>query len=139
MPGAGLGPGPATASGPNGNAKASRMIEEQRGDEPDWDSPLQFNLTPGMLIHALMAMATAVHTGWESCIEDGLVVSDLVAMDDGAGTSIRLAEQEFYEDNNPDSVCSSWRRAMSCRTPFRWSGTSCCCLPWSWSSWHRSS
>ena len=95
--------------GPNGNVKANtRMIEEQQGDEPDWDSPLQFTLTPGLLIHALMATATAVHTGWESCIEEGLVVSDVVAMDDGAGTSIRLAEQEFYEDNNPDNVWHDW-------------------------------
>ncbi len=55
-------------------------------------------MTPGLLIYALMGTATAVHTGWESCIEDGLVVSDLVTMGDSAETSIRLAEQEFYEE-----------------------------------------
>jgi hypothetical protein len=88
--------------------RTREMIEEQQSDEPDWDSPLQFTLTPGLLIHALMGTATAVHTGWESCIEEGLVVSDVVAMDDSAGTSIRLTEQEFYEDNNPDNVWHDW-------------------------------
>jgi hypothetical protein len=45
------------------------MIEEQDRNEPDWESPLHLKLTPALLIHALMGTASAVHTGWSSCID----------------------------------------------------------------------
>jgi hypothetical protein len=85
-----------------------KMIEEQDGTEPDWDSPLQLTLTPALLIQALMRSASAVHTGWSSCIDDKLVVSGLVCMDDAAGNYVRLAEQEFYEDEEPEVVWHDW-------------------------------
>lgn len=84
------------------------MIEEQAGTEPDWDSPLQVKLTPALLIHALMATASAVHTGWSSCIDEKLVVSGVVSIDDAAGNYVRLAEQEFYEDEDPEVVWRDW-------------------------------
>ena len=84
------------------------MIEEQDKTEPDWGSPLQLELTPAMLIHALMATASAVHTGWASCIDEKLVVSGAVSMDDAAGNYVRLAEQEFYEDEDPEVVWHDW-------------------------------
>ncbi len=84
------------------------MIQEQDTTEPDWDSPLQLKLTPALLIHSLMATASAVHTGWESCIDEKLVVSGVVSMDEVAGNYVRLAEQEFYEDEDPDVVWHDW-------------------------------
>jgi hypothetical protein len=84
------------------------MIEEQDRNEPDWSSPLHLELTPALLIHALMATASAVHTGWSTCIEENLVVSGVVSMDDAAGNYVRLVEQEFYEDEDPEVVWHDW-------------------------------
>ena len=84
------------------------MMPEQDSTEPDWDSPLSFALTPALLIHSLMATASAVHTGWSSCIDDKLVASNLVSMDDSAGNYVRLAEQEFFEDEDPETVWHDW-------------------------------
>jgi hypothetical protein len=83
-------------------------MEEENVTEPDWDSQLTVRLTPGMLIHALMATASAVHTGIASCVEEKLVVNDLVSMDDREGNYVRLAEQEFYEDDDPETVWHDW-------------------------------
>lgn len=84
------------------------MIEEQDKNEPDMGNPLQLELTPALLIHSLMATASAVHTGWSTCIDEKLVVTSAVSMDDSAGNYIRLAEQEFYEDEDPDVVWHDW-------------------------------
>jgi len=84
------------------------MIEEQDRNEPGWDSPLRLELTPALLIHALMATASAVHTGWSTCIEENLVVSGVISMDDAAGNYVRLVEQEFYEDEDPEVVWHDW-------------------------------
>ncbi|AGA91453.1 hypothetical protein Thimo_2743 [Thioflavicoccus mobilis 8321] len=84
------------------------MSQEQALVGPDWDSPVQLTLTPALMIHALMATATAVHTGWESCIEEGLVVSSLIAMDEGAGHYVRLVEQEYDDENDPEIAWHDW-------------------------------
>lgn len=84
------------------------MIEEQDRNEPDWGSLLHLQLTPAQLIHVLMGSASAVHTGWSSCIDEKLVVSGVASMDDAAGHYVRLAEQEFYEDEDPDVVWHDW-------------------------------
>jgi hypothetical protein len=84
------------------------MMPEQDATEPDWDSPLSLTLTPALLIHSLMKTASAVHTGWSSCIDDQLVVANLVSMDDAAGNYVRLAEQEFFEDEDPETVWHDW-------------------------------
>jgi len=84
------------------------MIEEQDAADPDWDSPLHIKLTPRLLIHTLMGTASAVHTGWASCVDDKLLMSNLVSMDDAAGHYVRLAEQEFYEDQDPETVWHDW-------------------------------
>lgn len=86
----------------------SESSENQAADGPDWETPLSITTTPALLIHALMATATAVHTGWSSCVDDNLVLSNLVAMDDGAGHYARLVEQEFVEDGKPESVWHDW-------------------------------
>jgi hypothetical protein len=84
------------------------MIKEKDAPEPDWDSQLTLRLTPTMLIHALMPTASAVHTGHSSCVDDTLVVNNLVSMDDTEGNYVRLAEQEFYEDEDPETVWHDW-------------------------------
>lgn len=113
------------------------MSQDQAGVEPDWDGPLQLTLTPALIIHALMATATATHTGWESCIDEGLVLSNLVAMDDGSGHYVRLAEQEFIEDADPETVWHDWTlevRIAGVLTTGHWQvpvgGP-----PWEW-QWH---
>jgi hypothetical protein len=65
-------------------------------------------LTPALLIHSLMGTASAVHTGWQSCLDETLVLSNLVAMDDKVGHYVRLAEQEFLEDGKPEQVWHDW-------------------------------
>jgi hypothetical protein len=76
--------------------------------DPDWDMPLTLKLTPELIVHALMQNASGVHTGWESCIEDPLVINELVAMDDSGNNAIRLVEQEFADDQEPDVVWHDW-------------------------------
>lgn len=87
------------------NPKSS---ESEVAEDPDWETPLSISTTPALLIHALMGSATAVHTGWSSCVDDSLVLSNLIAMDDRAGNYVRLAEQEFVEDGKPESVWHDW-------------------------------
>jgi len=82
--------------------------ETQTVDEPDWETPLSLSTTPSLLIHALMGTASAVHTGWSSCVDESLVLSNLVALDDGVGNYVRLVEQEFVEDAKPDAVWHDW-------------------------------
>ncbi|ADC62572.1 hypothetical protein [Allochromatium vinosum] len=84
------------------------MTPDRDTGEPDWDTPLSLTLTPGLLFHALMSTASAVHTGWSSCIDDSLVLTNQVAMDDQAGHYVRLVEQEFVEDDRPDMVWHDW-------------------------------
>ena len=84
------------------------MTTENDAAEPDWDTPLSLTLTPALIIHALMGTASTVHTGWSSCVDDSLVLSDLVSMEDRAGNYIRLAEQEFVEDDQPGTVWHDW-------------------------------
>jgi hypothetical protein len=84
------------------------MTKDDDGTEPDWETPLSLTLTPALLIHALMGTASAVHTGWTSCLDESLVLSDLVVMDDRAGNYVRLTEQEFVEDGKTEPVWHDW-------------------------------
>lgn len=89
------------------------MIEQQDVSEPDWDAPLTLRLSPAQLIHSLMTTASAVHTGYASCVDDKLVVNNLVSMDDTVGNYVRLVEQEFYEDEDPETVWHDWTLEIS--------------------------
>jgi hypothetical protein len=84
------------------------MSNETDAGEPDWETPLSLTTTPALLIHALMGTASAVHTGWASCVDETLVLSNILAMDDSVGNYIRLVEQEFVEDGKPDQVWHDW-------------------------------
>jgi len=84
------------------------MTPEHDTSEPDWDTPLSLTITPALLIHALMGTASAVHTGWSSCVDDTLMLSNLVSMDDAAGTYVRLVEQEFVEEDQPETLWHDW-------------------------------
>lgn len=89
------------------------MLQEQEVTEPDWDSPLSLRLTPALLMHSLMTTATAVHTGYASCVDDKLVVNDLISMDGSVGNYVRLVEQDFYEEEDPETVWHDWTLEIS--------------------------
>jgi hypothetical protein len=77
--------------------------------EPDWNTPLPLTVTPAMLIHSLFAMAQQVHTGEESCVNDELVVNELLAIDERTGNHARLVEQEYVEEGaDDDTVWHDW-------------------------------
>ncbi len=78
------------------------------GADPDWDSPLNFKLTPELLVHALMETASAVHTGWESCVDDDAILSQLAAMDDTAEKTVRLVEQELADEQDQSLTWHDW-------------------------------
>lgn len=84
------------------------MKNDEDGAEPDWETPLSLTLTPTLLIHSLMATASAVHTAWTSCLDETLILADLVAMDDRVGNYVRLAEQEFVEEGKQEPVWHDW-------------------------------
>lgn len=85
---------------------ASAAFAEQT--DPDWDMPLTIKLTPELIVHAVMQNAAAVHTGWETCIDDDLVLSQLVVMDDAGSNALRLVEQEFTDEQEEDLVWHDW-------------------------------
>lgn len=84
------------------------MNHDTTPPEPDWDGPLQLTLTPALLIHSLMTTATAVHTGWASCIDETLVLTNQLALDDAAGHYVRLVEQEYFEEADQDNLWHDW-------------------------------
>ncbi|WP_295431219.1 hypothetical protein [uncultured Thiodictyon sp.] len=84
------------------------MTNDEDAGEPDWETPLSLSTTPALLIHALMGSASAVHTGWASCVDETLALSNVLAMDDSAGNYVRLVEQEFVEDGKPEQVWHDW-------------------------------
>lgn len=76
--------------------------------DPDWDSPLNFKLTPELVVHAVMETASAVHTGWESCVDDDAVISQIAAMDDSGDKAVRLVEQEFPDEQDSSLMWRDW-------------------------------
>lgn len=80
---------------------------ETDGD-PEWDAPLELRLTPAAIIHALFATADSVHTGWESCIDNSLVVEDLNVSDEGGRNHCRLARQGYVEQEEPEENWTDW-------------------------------
>jgi len=76
--------------------------------DPDWDMPLTIKLTPELIVHAVMQNAAAVHTGWESCIDEDMLLSDLVAMDDAGNNAVRLVEQEFADEQEEGVAWHDW-------------------------------
>jgi hypothetical protein len=76
--------------------------------DPDWDMPLNLRITPSLLVHALMENASGVHTGWESCVDDAALVSELVVVDDTGGASVRMVEQQFADEEDAEAVWQDW-------------------------------
>jgi len=83
-------------------------MTDQELNDPDWEAPLSLSLTPNAITHAVFSSATAVHTGWTSCVSKELVLSDFYAVDEGNGNYCRLAEQEFAEEGEDDTVWRDW-------------------------------
>ena len=78
------------------------------GNDPDINHTLALTVTPAGLVKALFTTATSVHTGWSSCVESNAVASDLLATDERSGNYVRLVEQEFFEDEDPDVLWHDW-------------------------------
>lgn len=76
--------------------------------EPDWDSPLRLQLTPELIVHAVMDNASAVHTGWQSCVEESVVLDQMQVIDDTGANAIRLVEQEFADEEEPETAWHDW-------------------------------
>jgi hypothetical protein len=84
------------------------MSQPDTNLEPDWDTPLSLTITPGGIMHALYTSADSVHTGWSTCIEASLVVSETTALDEQGDNHCRLVEQEYVEDESPDVTWHDW-------------------------------
>ena len=78
------------------------------GNDPELNHTLTLTVTPAGLVKALFVTASSVHTGWSSCVESNAVASDLLATDERSGNYVRLVEQEFFEDEDPDVLWHDW-------------------------------
>lgn len=76
--------------------------------EPDWDALINFDLSPASIIHAVFNTATAVHTGWQSCIEQELVVWEQATVDENSDNHCRFVEQEYTDEETPDLIWHDW-------------------------------
>ena len=77
-------------------------------DPPEWNTRLSFTLTPEAIMHSVFSSAEEVHTGWDTCINGSLALSDTTAVDPATGNHCRLAEQEFNYDDQPDITWHDW-------------------------------
>ncbi len=84
------------------------MSDPEANVEPDWDTPLALTLTPAAVIHAVFWTADSVHTGWDSCIDAGLIVSDISAHDEATGNLCRLVKQEYVEHEASEVTWHDW-------------------------------
>lgn len=84
------------------------MEEDRFSDDPDWDTPLTFMLTPAAIIHSLFATADAVHTGWDTCIDHTLAVTETTVVDEASGNHCRLVEQEYVETEGAEENWHDW-------------------------------
>ena len=50
-------------------------MTEQDSHDPDWGTDLSLTVTPNGISHALFWTASAVHTGWSSCIDKSMVIA----------------------------------------------------------------
>lgn len=82
--------------------------DEEYEDEPAWDAPLTVTLTPDTLMNTVFLSAESVHTGWESCVEQRLVVADNHVVEESSGNHCRLAEQEYADDEQPEDFWHDW-------------------------------
>ena len=76
--------------------------------DPEWDTPLPLTVTPEEIVHTIFSTAEHVHTGWESCVAQELVVADTLASHEQSGFSARFVEQEYADDTTPDVTWHDW-------------------------------
>lgn len=104
--------------------------------DPDWDSPLRLELTPELIVHAVMETASAVHTGWQSCVDEASVLAQTLAIDDTGDKSVRLIEQEFADDEDAEAAWHDWTvevRVGKIITTGHWQlRTNAAALDWEW-------
>ena len=76
--------------------------------DPDHDSVVTVTTTPSAIMDAVFATADQVHTGWDSCVDPALVVSDMTVAERAGGNYCRLVEQAYTEDEQPDVSWHDW-------------------------------
>lgn len=76
--------------------------------ELDWGMPLIIQLTPEAIARVLMDTANAVHTGRETCIDDDSIINQMQARDDSGANTVRLVEQEFADEQEPEVIWHDW-------------------------------
>jgi hypothetical protein len=81
------------------------MNKDTTKEEPDWDAPLTISLTPAAILNTFFASADSVHTGWETCIEDELIVAETTVVAESSANHCRFIEQEYSDQ---DSGGESW-------------------------------
>ena len=86
--------------------------------EPDWDTPLNVTLTPAGIIDTVFATADAVHTGFDTCIEPKLILVDITAIDESSDNYSRYVEQEYVEDDAPDTTWHDWTIELKIESTF---------------------
>jgi hypothetical protein len=116
----------------------SQLSDFDPSADPDWDRPLNFRLTPELIVHALMETASAVHTGWDSCIDEDAILSQIAAMDDTGDKTVRLVEQEFADDEDSSASWHDWAlevRAGGVWTVGHWQVRSTAApIDWEWAA-----
>ena len=82
------------------------MSDYDNAFDPEWDSPVHVQTTPGAIIDCVFWSADAVYTGYESSIDSKFVLVDITAHEDSGDNYCRYVEQEYTEDDAPEDV--SW-------------------------------
>ncbi len=83
-------------------------MQDDAGLDPDWSTELTITLSAGNIAHTLFSSAGQVHTGWDSCVEQDLVVFELNAVEAHSDNHCRLVELEYEEDDQPGVVWHDW-------------------------------
>jgi hypothetical protein len=84
------------------------MSDDVSDESPPWDTPIAVTLTPETIMNTVFSSAGSVHTGWESCVDDALVVEETVVADEASADHCRLAQQEYADSDAADDTWHDW-------------------------------
>lgn len=84
------------------------MSNQTMTEDPSWDEPLTLSLTPAAILNTVFATADNVHTAWQSCVEDHLIVAQTTAVAQMNANHCRLVEQEYADEEVPEETWHDW-------------------------------
>lgn len=84
------------------------MTDPTITEDPSWDEPLTLSLTPAAILNTVFSSADNVHTAWQSCVEDHLIVAQTTAVAQMNANHCRLAEQEYADEEVPEETWHDW-------------------------------